>query len=637
MSEIFDSLKKAGGRINGEASNTPEIKSMEIGDMKRRILEKLKEKRDAAPAIVEDEKPAVSREEILNVIKKPFGTLRPEGRIIIKKDEELLKRYDKLRAELDMKNTVMQDLERRLKEEKGRAAVLAETLKSRDDKAAYTNKLSKELEEAKRLTEAERARHQSLQAEHEKAALSRDETAKLLKILRFETDMKEKVIRDLQKKAGRLDELEEMLRIRDNKTAEMGKVYKELEEAKKLNEEYRVKIESVRTENRDEETKRNEKIKDELARRDAFVQDLQKKFATEIDEITKDRDRAASNVESLRSKLYTATKEIKEQYAKISQLEEAARSKDKRILETEKLYAALDLAKSDTEAKLGAAENDNKDLNEKYARFSDGAKDDRARIEQAEKSYKELGASYGETNFQLQASLRGKKELEAKLEQAQIELEAKTTRLAEADKLYKELDSSVRELTSKLQASQHRTKEMEASNEDLALRLSNANRDRKEFEARIAELGSEVEAKTVRLANADKLHKELESIIKDVEAKLQASQNRAGDLEKETALLAESLKASILKLKEVEDAAKNEMGRLRAEFEPLKNIVIQKEKNELELRSSIEALEVEMQARDSKIEGDLKYTEKIIKEVSELRKKLAALQRQSERTKSAGA
>jgi chromosome segregation ATPase len=637
MSEIFDNPKKTDGKAAGQASDAPEVKGMEISDMKRQILEKLKEKKESAPAIVDNGKPAVSREEILRAIKRPFGALRPEGRIVIKKDEELLKRYENLKVEMDRKNAVVQDLERRLKEEKSRSAALTETLNTKDEKSAYVNKLHKELEEAKKITEAERAKHANLQVEHKKVALGRDETAKLLKILRTEADIKERSLRDLQKKVSRLNELEEMLRIKDNKTAEAAKISRELEEAKKLNDEYRAKIASMQEEKRGEETGRDEKIKDELARKDAFVLDLQKKFATEIDEVTKDRDRAAMNVESLRSKLYTATKEIKEQGTKISQLEEALRSKDKRVLEAERLQTAIDLTKNEAESKLRAAESDNKGLSEKYAKANDEFRSIMARLDQAEKSYKELEASHGEINSELQAGLRGKKELEAKLEQAGIELEAKTTRLAEADKLYKELDASVRELTAKLQENQHHTKEVEASNEDLALRLSNANRDKKEFEARIAELVSEAEAKTSRLASADRLHKELEAIIKDVESKFQASQQRVSDLEKETVLLAESLKTSDLKLKEVEDEAKNETERLRAELGPLKNTVMQKEKKELELKAALEQLEVEMQARDSKIEGDLRYTEKVIKEISELRKKVAALQRQSERTKSAGA
>lgn len=621
MSEVFDSLKKADVKVGlvkspenyspDKASNPSDIKDMEISYMKRQILETLK-KKDSARAVIEDPKPAVSREDILKAMK--LSELKPGVSIHPGEKDGASVKYEKLKAELDGKDAVIRDLEKRLKGEQDRAAISAEMTKARDKRLAEAEKLSGLAEKKRDLARETRAAQESLQSEHKKEALGRDETAKLLKILRAEADIKDKSIHDLQKKVERLNELEEILRVKDKKAVE-ARVLKELEDSKKLNDEYRLKLGTA----------------------SPGADIAESRLAAEIDEIAKERDRAATNVESLRSKLYVAVKETKEQIAKIAQAEEALRNKEKKILEIDKLRTALDAEKAELESKLRAAENDNKNLIDKYARLNDELAGGKARIESMEKSYKELEAIRTTTLSQLQESLRANRALESKLEQVRLELGAKTTRLSEADNLYKELDISARELTEKLQASQRLTKELEASNESLALQLSNAHRDKKICETRISEMASETEAKMARLESVDKLHKEMELIIKESESKLQTIQGRIGEMEKEAARLTESLKSSPVKLKEAEDAAKNEIERLSAELTAIKSSIRQKEKNELEFKASIEQLEVDMQARDSKIEGDIKYTEKIVREVSELRKKLAALQRLPERTKSADA
>jgi len=397
MSEIFNNLKKAdAGSPLTNAADTSGVKVLGIDDMKRQILEKLREKKERTAAIVEDAKPAIGREEMLRVINKPVDIARPVERVVITKDVELAKQCEKLRAELVRKEAAIQSLEKRLKEEKDGAAASLSTLKAKDEKISGVNDLLRELSQARKLNEEQRARHEDLQTEHKKVSLGRDETAKLLKILRSETDEKEKIIQGLQKKVLKLDELEASLRAG--------------------------------------------KDTDELERKYALGQDLQKRLTAEIDELTKERDRVASNVESLRSKLYAATKEMKEQIAKITQLEEVSRSKDRKILETDKSIAILDAAKRETETKLRAAEEENKNLNESQTRLNDELAGVKARMEQAEKSCRELNASHGDTSSQLQAALRGKKELEARFGQMQLELEAKTTRLAEVDTLHKNLD-----------------------------------------------------------------------------------------------------------------------------------------------------------------------------------------------------
>jgi hypothetical protein len=530
MSEVIDNLNKANEKVAAKASDLPEVKGMGISDMKDQILEKLK-KKQALRAVIESPKPVISREEMLEAVKNPADIRRVSG---------LPEESEKLKAELARKDAVIQDLEKSLKAERDRAAIAVEMARARDKRIAEAEKLSGGPDKARKISEEERARYESLQDEHKKAALGRDEAAKLLKILRAEVDIKERSIHSLQKKVERLDELEEMLQVHDKQTIE-ARILKELEDAKRLNEEYRVKLDSSR-----------------------------------------------SNVSISGNGFDAEADEIKKQAAKITQVEEASKNKDRKILEMSELRVTLEAEKAELESKLRAAENDNRSLSEKFR--------------------KEQEASSGDTLSQLQASLRGNRELESKLEQTRLELGAKTTRLAEADKLYKELDLSVRELTAKLQENQRRMKELEASGEGLALRLANAERDNKAGETRISGLSSEVEAKTARLESAEKINKELESMIKDSEFKLQTSQRKVGELEKEI-----------------------------AEVGIVKNNLKQIEKSDLELKNTIERLESEIETRDSKIGSDMKYTEKIVRELGELRKKLAARDGSPDRTKSADA
>lgn len=549
--------------------------------------------------------------------------------------DEALKQYEKTRKDFESKDRALQDLEKRLKEERSRADAISETIKVRDKKTPDVERLARDLDGAKKTADAERARFEALHIEYKKVIADRDDAAKLLKKLRSDAEARERAVQDLQKRLGRMAEIEETLRTRDKRLADADRLAKELDTAKRTIEEYRMKCEAAQGEIRSMSALRDEAagqcgmMKEEIAKRDVAAEIAQKKFTAELDEIIKDRDRVAANVESLRSKLYVATKETKEQLAKIAQLEEASRIKDKRSAELDKANNELVAAKNSLETKLQSLEIERKNFEGAAAGLKNELTSKETMILQLEKMYKEIEAANHGMDLQLQARERNKKDLEAKIEQMNCELDAKTNRLTETDKIYKELDTAVNDLTARLQASQREKKELESSHGDISLELQNTQRERKDLEARMLQFSLEIEAKTRRLAEADKLHAEMETIVKDSTAASQTLQRRVGDLEKEVASLSESLKGTLHKLKETEDSASREMERLTAEMTALKNIAREKERKELEYRSSIEHLETEVQMRDSKIEGDIKYTDKVVKEVTELRKKLAALERQA--------
>ena len=625
-------------------SDSPEIKGMEISDMKRQILERLK-KNAAEPSVPEIDRPAISREDLLKAIKDPNQTSSGYSQVTATVDDGLVKRCEELQSELSRKNEAIQDLLKKVDEAKRTMVIDEETL--RNKKTSEVVKLMREVEAAKKSVAENQAKLNTLQSENKKALAARDEALKQHDKMRKDFEGKTREVQDLEKRLkeerDRSAASAEMLKVRDKRVSDADKLARELEDANKQRDEYRIKYDNAQAETKrlltaGEEASANiAKLKEELSQREIFVQSLQKKYAAEVDEIGKERDKGASNVESLRSKLYTATKDIKEHLAKISQLEEVFRSKDKRIAELDKICVELNTVKNDLESKLRLSESGGKELEEKYAKLNGEFAEVRVRAEQTEKAHSDLEGVYRDTSLQLQAALRAKTELEAKLAQMHLELEAKTARLTDADNLYRELDAAVHDLTSKFQVSQLRTKELEASNGDLALQLANLHRDKKILEARVSQLASESEAKTLRLDGADKLHNEMESLIKDSATMIQENQRRIDELEDSSASLTGSLKEALNKLKETEEKASREMDRLDAEASSLKNTIRQSEKREMELRSSIEHFQSEIQARDTKIEGDLRYTEKIVREINELRKKVASMERLPDRNKIAGA
>lgn len=671
MSEIFDKMKSAGQTPSG-TSNVGEIG---IGDMKKQILERLKEKRQAAaqnqPEVT---RPSVDPMEILKAIKKPAESMPDNTSAAVSADENILARKcEELKAELSRNNVTILDLRRKLDDAGKAIASMEAAPKAKEKKSFEVIRLTRDLENSRKLLSETQARFDTLQAESRKALLERDdalrkfekvrkeldeersrrervqadsrniasdrdEAARLIKSLRAEADVREKLMLSLQEKARRVNEAEEKVKLLARRSGEADKILSEFESVRRASEEVKAKLEAADNEIkrlaalRDEAISAEKKAREDLARKDGFIQDLQAKYSAGLEEITKDRDRISFNTESLRSKLYAATKETKEQVAKIAQFEEITRNKDKRLLELEKACAELERARTDLSAKLSLSQEENKGILDKMASMRAEFESGRATVEQALTAKKAAEDAYITINIQLQEMTREHKELEARYSQARVELEGKSTRLAEIDKLYKELDAAAQDMTARLQVSQRRVKELEASAEDLSLRLSNMERQKKDSETRITEMTADIVAKNMRLEAAENLRREMESTVKGASERVQTSERRAEELKREADDLKSSLKEAMAKLQESESGSRAENSRLLSELEALKTQMQEKERKELELRNSVEHLSTEVQARDTKIESDLAYTDRIVKEVSDLRKKLASLERHTEGT-----
>ena len=70
------------------------------------------------------------------------------------------------------------------------------------------------------------------------------------------------------------------------------------------------------------------------------------------------------------------------------------------------------------------------------------------------------------------------------------------------------------------------------------------------------------------------------------------------------------------------ESAEMERDKLKAEITTARGTIREKEKNEEELKETILCLEADIIDRDKKIETDVKYYEKILKEINALREKV---------------
>ena len=71
MSKMMDRLKKAAGEKNEAAENPAEQpQDLGVNEMKRQILEKLKEKKQLAPSSTEKSEPQANAVEAANIIKR---------------------------------------------------------------------------------------------------------------------------------------------------------------------------------------------------------------------------------------------------------------------------------------------------------------------------------------------------------------------------------------------------------------------------------------------------------------------------------------------------------------------------------------------------------------------------------------
>lgn len=282
---------------------------------------------------------------------------------------------------------------------------------------------------------------------------------------------------------------------------------------------------------------------------------LEKELKSEIEALKKEKEKAAGNIEVLRSKLYAAQISSKEQETRINQLSETLKTKEKKVAEAAGMYRGIEAAKNELTLKLQAVELE-------------------------------------------------KKELQEKMSQVMHELAAKDKKLNDASNLYKKSETDRNEMTLRLQA---------------------ADREKKNLEGKIAQLNHEVEAKNNRLVESEKLYKELDDMVKDANVRLQAVESEKKELEENMSQLNFEIEAAAKKRESDRVIAEQNLAAVKSELDMMKNSLKEKEKLEAELTRSVEYLKSEIEARDRKIEADMKYCESIVKEIGELRQKVKVL------------
>ena len=186
----------------------------------------------------------------------------------------------------------------------------------------------------------------------------------------------------------------------------------------------------------------------------------------------------------------------------------------------------------------------------------------------------------------------------------QESLRVKERKLSENDKLYKNIDAEKNELTERLQAdekqkkalnekllqvmaelekkdkevseySKRRNKDMEAAKNELELKLQSSEREKKALEGKVSQLNLEIDAKNKRLDELEGSYKNLDDMLKEA-----IKSERAAKADKE----------------ELEEQVSR-------------------------LTLDIDALKSDVESRDNKIAADIKYYEKLLKEITELKAK----------------
>ena len=163
-------------------------------------------------------------------------------------------------------------------------------------------------------------------------------------------------------------------------------------------------------------------------------------------------------------------------------------------------------------------------------------------------------------------------------------------------------------LKAKLHAATEGAKLAAAENEKkgLELKLQKAEKEKKDLEGKVSQLNLEIEAKNNRLAEAERLYRqEIDDTLKDAALKLQAAGNEKASLEEIISRLNFEMEAAAKERKNDKALDEETVNKLRIELERTKEMLEEKDS--------------EIDARDKKIESDIKYYESLIREINEFR------------------
>ncbi|OGW84650.1 MAG: hypothetical protein A2987_02650 [Omnitrophica bacterium RIFCSPLOWO2_01_FULL_45_10] len=180
-----------------------------------------------------------------------------------------------------------------------------------------------------------------------------------------------------------------------------------------------------------------------------------------------------------------------------------------------------------------------------------------------------------------------------------VELEAKGKKLAELAQLFKNLETESSRMTLKLKASE---------------------KSKEELEEIVVNLKKELEAKDKAIEHTGDIHKELENQLKGAVLKLGILEKKREELEEEISILRQEVESSNKRRENDRGMAEGRINDLKTEVDRLRNLIKEKDRKEIDFNEAIDNLESEIEMRDKKIESDIMYQEKVLKELNELRK-----------------
>lgn len=471
-------------------------------------------------------------------------SLEEENLKLKKIQEEARFKSDSLLSDIEEKDRAIAELQKKLEHES------IGLMKEDEHKSLINSAIEKSIAEY-------RTKLASLEEENDKLKSLHSKELKENESVFLQIAEKDKEIEELKNRFER-----ELAAIDKQKEIELGKSF----------EEYREKISPLETENKklkrlhEDALRQSDGLLIRIEEKDQELREAQKKISEleiyfkkhkdnekAMEEAKVEKEKAASNVEALRSKLYAATKDQKEQANRIGQLEEMLKHRDKKLSDSEKVCKNIENEKNEAILRLQASEEAKRALTDKLAALGDA-------ITAAEK------------------------------------------RLAEGEK--------------------HHAKSLDAARKEMELQTQALERSRKALEGKITQLNVELEAKNKRIEETEKINAELDGLVKESAIKLQSAEGLKNDLEERMREIDHEIKEASKKREADTRAADENIAKIKEEIGALKNVVKDKERAEAELSENILRLETEIEARDKKIQSDIKYCEDVVREVNELRQKI---------------
>ena len=233
--------------------------------------------------------------------------------------------------------------------------------------------------------------------------------------------------------------------------------------------------------------------------------------------------------------------------------------------------------------------------------LQDSLKAKERKLAENDKIYKNFEAEKNELASTLQSVEKQKKALNEKLLQTMVDLEKKDREISDHSKRY--------------------NKDVEVVKSDLELKLQASEREKKALEGKISQLNLEIGAKNKRLDELEESYKDLDDMLKEAMMKVQAAKTEKEDLEEQVSQLTLDIETADKKRRDAVALVESEVQRLDKELSRTKKTIQDKERELVELGETVDALKSDVEARDNKIAADIKYYEKLLKEITELKAK----------------